>query len=68
MNNEKDFARDLTTNTTKLISTNSPGNEGNLPSSTPVISADGRWVAFSSYANNLTTGDRNGEPPTSPRS
>ncbi|MEA2506344.1 MAG: hypothetical protein QOH48_962 [Actinomycetota bacterium] len=56
------FVRDLTTNTIELVSTNSSGNEGNLPSSTPVISADGRWVAFSSYANNLTTGDRNGEP------
>jgi Tol biopolymer transport system component len=56
------FVRDPTTNTTKLVSTNSSGNEGNLPSSTPVISADGRWVAFSSYANNLTRGDVNGEP------
>lgn len=56
------FVRDLTTNTTKLVSTNSAGTEGNLASSSPAISSDGRWVAFSSYATNLVSGDGNGEP------
>jgi Tol biopolymer transport system component len=62
-NNSSDiFVRDLVTKTTKLVSVNSSGIEGNLPSSSPVISADGRWVAFSSYASNLTSGDLNGVP------
>jgi Tol biopolymer transport system component len=56
------FLRDLSTNTITLVSRSSSGQEGNLASSSPVISADGAWVAFSSYANNLVPGDTNGQP------
>jgi Tol biopolymer transport system component len=56
------FLRDLRTNTISLVSRSSTGKQGNLASSSPVISADGGWVAFSSYANNLVPGDTNGQP------
>lgn len=36
------------------------GTEGNGPSNTPALSADGRYVAFTSAATNLVTGDTNG--------
>ena len=48
-------------NTTVLISKSSGGTAGNNNSSLPSISADGRWVAFVSLANNLVAGDTNGE-------
>jgi cold shock CspA family protein len=38
----------------------STGAEGNDESRYPTISADGRFVAFSSYASNLVAGDSNG--------
>ncbi|MDP9235178.1 MAG: hypothetical protein M3P01_11615 [Actinomycetota bacterium] len=56
------FVRDLDTNRTELVSVSSSGTHGNLGSYSPVISTNGRWIAFSSYANNLIPGDRNGEP------
>src|SRR5439155_10343139 len=34
--------------------------QGNAASSTPVFSADGRFVAFRSQASNLVSGDNNG--------
>ena len=37
-----------------------PGTPGNGPSSGAVVSADGRFVAFSSRASNLVAGDTNG--------
>jgi Tol biopolymer transport system component len=37
-----------------------PLTRGNGDSTTPVISADGRYVAFPSLASNLVPGDRNG--------
>lgn len=37
-----------------------PGAEGNGPSIEPAVSADGRYVAFSSLADNLVPGDDNG--------
>lgn len=40
----------------------SAGNQGNGYSAAPVISADGRFVAFGSYASNLVVGDTNGVP------
>jgi hypothetical protein len=50
------FVRDLLTNTTKLVSINSSGTAaGNLLSSFPNISADGRSVAFWSDATDLVT-------------
>ncbi|WP_445304879.1 TolB family protein, partial [Microcoleus sp. Pol17C2] len=51
------FARDLSTNTTTLVSVDSAGNRGNNYSLSPSISADGRFVAFYSNASNLVPGD-----------
>jgi Tol biopolymer transport system component len=45
---------------TERVSVTSNGGQGNGDSSTPSISADGRYVAFGSTANNLVTGDTNG--------
>jgi hypothetical protein len=53
-NNVSDiFLRDLQSNTTTLVSTSASGGAGNGPSSSPVLSADGRYVLFRSYAGNL---------------
>jgi Tol biopolymer transport system component len=54
------FVRDRLLNTTTLVSVSSAGEQGNGDSSQPSISADGRYVAFTSYATNLVTGDTNG--------
>ncbi len=54
------FVKDLRTGTTKRISVTSDGTQGNNGSYTPSISADGRYVAFSSDASNLVSGDTNG--------
>ncbi|MFQ5748483.1 MAG: hypothetical protein ACE5H3_03375 [Planctomycetota bacterium] len=43
-----------------LISVNSRGKKGNSASQRPCISADGRFVAFQSYASNLVPKDDNG--------
>jgi len=51
------FVRDLSTNTTTRVSVDSAGNLGNGYSYGPSISADGRFVAFSSDATNLVPGD-----------
>jgi len=53
------FIRDLEENTTRRASV-SPGGQGNGPSAKPTVSADGRYVAFTSYASNLVPGDTNG--------
>jgi Tol biopolymer transport system component len=45
---------------TALVSVDSAGNEGNHDSLDPAISADGRFVAFRSFASNLVAGDSNG--------
>ena len=59
-NNSPDiFVRDLSTNTTTRVSVDSAGNQGNAFSSSPSISADGRFVAFQSDATNLVPGDTN---------
>jgi len=44
---------------TRRISIGLYGREANGGSSFPAISADGRFVAFHSYATNLVTGDTN---------
>ena len=47
--------------TTTRVSVDSAGNEANNSgSSGPAISADGRYIAFSSSATNLVAGDGNG--------
>ncbi len=53
------FVRDLSTNTTTLVSVSSSGERGNFPSQFSSISADGRFVAFGSNAGNLVPGDTN---------
>jgi len=53
------FVRDLTLGTTTRVSVTSAGAEGYGDSLYPSISADGRFVAFRSDANNLVPGDTN---------
>jgi len=53
------FVRDRATGTTERVSVDSAGAEANGESLLPSISADGRFVAFYSYATNLVTGDTN---------
>lgn len=55
------FVRDLTTGTTQLVSRSSNNALGNGNSVKPVISADGRYVAFESAASNLVGRDTNGK-------
>jgi WD40 repeat protein len=45
---------------TELVSVASDGTQGNSGSHAPAISADGRYVAFSSSASNLVEEDTNG--------
>lgn len=55
------FVRDLRTGKTERVSVHSNGIEAvNGHSSSPSISADGRYVAFESAAINLVGGDTNG--------
>lgn len=57
-NNSRDvFAHDLQTGLTTRVSVSSTGIAGNLDSDHPAVSADGRYVAFRSFANNLVSGD-----------
>jgi len=53
------FVRDLQSATTSLVSQNATGTQANSASSRAAISADGRFVAFESSANNLVSGDAN---------
>lgn len=46
--------------TTELVSVSSDGTQGNRQSAYLSISADGRYVAFESWASNLVSGDTNG--------
>jgi Tol biopolymer transport system component len=54
------FVRDRRTGRTRPVSVSSGERQGNGPSFNPVISADGRFVAFQSDASNLVRGDGNG--------
>jgi Tol biopolymer transport system component len=54
------FVRDRQNGTTERVSLDSGGAEGNGDSVAPVISGDGRYVAFESFASNLVAGDTNG--------
>ncbi len=53
------FVRDLAAMTNLLVSINGGTNSGNGASLDPVISANGRYVAFSSVAGDLVAGDTN---------
>jgi cold shock CspA family protein len=52
--------RDMTAGVSSLASVDSSGGQGNGDSSDPAISADGRFVAFTSVATNLVASDTNG--------
>ena len=53
------FVRDRALHKTFLVSVGTSGTQGNRGSFEPVISAHGRFVAFSSTASNLVHGDNN---------
>jgi flagellin-like hook-associated protein FlgL len=54
------FVKDTITGTTTRVSTSSAGSEGDGTSREYGVSADGRYVVFSSTATNLVAGDTNG--------
>jgi Tol biopolymer transport system component len=51
------FVHDRQTGTTERVSVASDGSQGNSDSNAPVISGDGRFVAFQSASSNLVAGD-----------
>jgi Tol biopolymer transport system component len=60
-NGQKDvFVRDRQSGTTTRVSMATGGTEATAASGQPALSADGRWVAFSSAAGELAPGDANG--------
>jgi len=54
------FLRGTHTGTTTRLSVDSSEVQGNNASYSPSASADGRYVAFQSFASNLVSGDTNG--------
>ena len=56
------FVRDMWSDTTRLISVAADGGAVNGESSDPVMTPDGRYVAFISTGNNLVANDTNGIP------
>lgn len=54
------FVHDRQTGTTRRVSVGARGFQGDRFSEAPALSADGRLVAFRSYASNLVPGDTNG--------
>jgi hypothetical protein len=48
-------------NTTTRVSVATDGTRANATSQTPSVSADGRFVAFETYASNLVPGDTNNQ-------
>jgi len=55
------FVHDRTLGVTERVSVASDGTQANGDSTLPAISADGRFVAFSSEASNLVAGDTNNQ-------
>ena len=53
------YLRDLAARTTEQVDVSSAGAAGDQTGSAPAISANGRWVAFTSRARNLVGGDTN---------
>lgn len=53
------FVRDTVRDVTSRVSVSSSGVQGNRRSYNPTISADGRYIAFSSRADNLAPADSN---------
>lgn len=56
------YVYDRETQSSELISVSTTGQPGNYYSGAPVISADGRYVAFASTATDLIANDTNGDP------
>src|SRR5262249_54624899 len=54
------FLHDRSTGATERLSVSSNGSQGDMWGGVPVISDDGRIVAFDSASTNLVTGDTNG--------
>jgi Tol biopolymer transport system component len=54
------FVHDRVSGMITRASVDSDGLQGNVDSVEPVLSADGRYVAFASFATNLVVGDTNG--------
>ena len=54
------FVRDMQLNVTTLVSVDQSGGPADNHSDFPAISGNGRYVAFSSVASDLITGDGNG--------
>ncbi len=54
------FVADRTSGTVRRVSESSLGAQGNAESREPSISADGRYVAFTSSSTTLVAGDTNG--------
>jgi Tol biopolymer transport system component len=54
------FLRDLVAGTTTRVSVDVAGGDADGPSYDPTVSADGRHVAFTSFATDLVGGDANG--------
>jgi archaellum component FlaF (FlaF/FlaG flagellin family) len=55
-----EFVRDRQSRTTERVSVSGSGGQANSRSFDGVVSADGRYVAFDSFASNLVPGDTNG--------
>lgn len=55
------FVYDHTTGDMTRVSVDSEGNQGNMRSTSPSISADGRFVSFMSEASNLIPDDTNSD-------
>ena len=53
------FVRERETNVTERVSVASDGSQGNGASLDPAVSANGRFVAFTSLASNMVPGDTN---------
>ena len=53
------YLRDLHTKKTVLVSVSTAGARADAQSNAPVISANGRWVAFTSFADNLVSTHKN---------
>ena len=56
------FVRDTIAGTTERFTVAFNGAEGNGYSASGLMSADGRYIAFSSWASNLVADDTNGLP------
>jgi len=54
------FVHDRDTGTTERVSVDSAGTQSNGNSAVPTLSADGRYVTYASFADNLVPNDTNG--------